>query len=257
MKKIICLMMMGIMTLVSGCSLFEEGYSEEEFEKIYIDAGKKTINSKKMTFLVEYLDECGVVRNYIGFNFNEGKESAFSDYSCGDSRTHTTFEYTGGGSWQKRVVSRKNNQIVSSSSSEVVTETVQTYVSIKDKFEDYANIDLEVFDSETDKNDLLKHVINYDTNGGNEEFNYDDGKYTQYFTKTGMDKSQWGIKLIGNIKEDGLTYKTTLKRVLNIKDDKIASVKFIRDDRDFPNDEVKSIKIVYKYDSENYKKLFD
>ena len=159
MKKIICLMMLGIMTLVSGCSLFEKKYSEEEFEKIYIDAGKKTIDSKKMTFLVEYLDECGVVRNYIGFNFNEGKESAFSDYSCGVNRTYTTFEYKGGVSWQKRVVYKENNQIVNSSSTEVITATVKNYASIKDKFEMYADIDLEIFDSETDKNDLLKHVI--------------------------------------------------------------------------------------------------
>lgn len=258
MKRIFALIMLFMMTFVSGCVLFEKKYNEKEFEKIYLDAAKKTSESKKWMVHLEYIAECGKKEVFQGYSEDkEGNKMAFLQSACNDEEASFSSYYKSANDTKWTVFNsiKKDGKIIKDLPNGVEEDSKMVVgFDLANIIDDYFEVDLSKFEPEAVEDigeagieDIFENV-NFKANTGIVEESYH---------RTNLNTYKWTSSLEVNVSEVGKNdYKTAIDREINIKDDKIKSIKMYRGDIHYSYEEIKTIKIKYSFDMNNYYEMF-
>ena len=258
MKKIIALMMLVMMIVVSGCALFEKKYNETKFEKIYLDSAKRTSESKKWMVHIEYVAECGKKEVFQGYSEDkEGNKMAFFQSACNDEEASFSSYYKGTNDTKWSVFNsiKKDGKIIKDLPNGVEEDSKMVVgFDLSNIIDDYFELDLSKFEPEAVE-DIGEAGI--EDVFENLDFKDNTGTVEESYRRTNLNTYKWTSSLEGNVSETGKNdYKTVIDREINIKDDKIRSIKMYRGDIHYSYEEIKTIKIKYSFDMNKYYEMF-
>ena len=258
MKKIMALMMAFMMVVVSGCVLFEKKYNEASFEKIYLAAAKKTKEAKKWMVHLEYKAECGKMEVFQGYyEDKEGNKIAFLQSACNDEEANFSSYYKGAEETKWTVFNsvKKDGKIIRDLPNGFEEDAkMEVGFNLSNIIDDYFELDLSKFEPEAVE-DIAEAGI--EDIFENLEFKENTGIVDESYRRTNLNTYQWISALEGNVSEQGKAdYKTAVDREINIKDDKIRSIKMYRGDIHYSYEEVKTIQIKYSFDVNKYYEMF-